>query len=1141
MNEGKANDEAAWVSEWMPRSARVTLVWGWVLVGLIVGLSLVSTTGASSIVGPEEQPFEEASKPGAGVNQVVDLVQTWEDVKPRDLSGIASNISTVGTQTSAGRITSPGGADVLEGTMGLPTQRADAGLPPQVGEAMCASATPPQDWCPPKWTARVQNASSQDIPLDIETGPDGQRVHVMVWHVYVDEGDTVRVETHVVTYNAQTGEEVWRHSDVPLPPGQLFLSTALETDDRGRVYVTGTKADVLEKTQDVHTRAYDSAGQLVWTETRAVDGIEVGIDLVSSSSSDTVYVTGPRYFDDPCLGCTRNLGRHTITIGYASETGEELWFHEYQPPVRNEPRGGETVADGRDAYPLAIEVSPEDDHVVVTGATETARHPQNSQTTFATTISYNASTGELEWQDHDSGNVGFGVGVALEATEDKIVIGGIQEEGRQGPLDGPELDWFARALDSGSGSEVWSVRGSPDSSGVVGDLVVSERHGLAYLSKMDDSNPSDFRVLALDLDSGQTVWSEQHNAFAGRPTGTKMMRTGENLQLGPEDNKLHFVAEGRSNHVQAQTYCTNPLADGCLPWGVVATYKYVASVAAWSADSGQEAWTYRTDGEGIGPAPGPTGVSAPALTSGGGALNPVSGDVFVAGFLEYGPSDTWSSLTFALPEEGPEFAQEAVTPLGPPIAASSQSTANEPADADRCRRLDVPGYTDCAKWTASSEATVAGGEEGASNVWASRHHVGSEFSPDGETLYTVIETPTGLVVSARDASTGELSWRLERGIEDPDLRDVALSPDGEELAVTGGRYRGMLDSMVLVVDLVEHRVRWSKTLWVSSGTDALDRVFFPAANQLVAVGSQSDRDSQNRQSHAIAFNTTLGEETWRTKVDPNTFGYIDLYVNDAVIYEGEAYIDGRACKPLSISCHTPFVVKLDLTDGEQEWVQTFPGTVGYFWRLGVGEDNVYGAGSDTDRGAGILSALDRQTGEPKWTRTMARSSAQTGWFDVAVDTARDRIYATGWESSCVGGTCSYATTAAYDTSGNRKWVAQQDAVGETPGVSHPSGKARGTDVEVSPTGRPFVAGWASSHANPGTDFLTTRLDPDTGEAVWSARHNSEHLTDRPNDLEINPTSGDAAVVGNSQASSLRSFVSIVDYDASGPAGGLGLP
>lgn len=269
------------------------------------------------------------------------------------------------------------------------------------------------------------------------------------------------------------------------------------------------------------------------------------------------------------------------------------------------------------------------------------------------------------------------------------------------------------------------------------------------------------------------------------------------------------------------------------------------------------------------------------------------------------------------------------------------------------RWLDVPA--DIATSPDGSMVFVTGGSQGAdmsgdyytvaydavtgTNLWHSRYKGPAEswanasalaVSADGTRLFvTGTRSPTEFATLAYDALSGTRVWLRHfsgRGSFYDFGRDVAVSPDGTRLFVTGeeATKRSIYNFITVAYDANGARLWARRYNGPPNGYDY---------GQFVAVSPDGTRvyvlgrsDGWNAPDYAtVAYDATTGDELWVARYNgPDPYSQ-DYPAALAVSPDGaRVYVTGDSSGPGTVDDYA--TVAYDAVSGEQMWVQRFNGS-----------------------------------------------------------------------------------------------------------------------------------------------------------------------------------------------------------------------
>jgi outer membrane protein assembly factor BamB len=237
------------------------------------------------------------------------------------------------------------------------------------------------------WEARLSPGPDfRSVAFSPATGEEAPLVHVAGGGL-------------VVTYDARSGQELWRSSfgekETPFYAWSVVAS-------EGRVFVTGWGATVFDLNEGIElegvTAAYDArSGERLWqTISGAPDIDDFFWDVAASPSGDRVYSTG-----------RSSAGTSTaVTAAYDAATGAQVWLARYAGLT-----GANAVSDSLTVHPDGAEV--------YVAASSTADP--------FTTVAYDALTGTTRWEArYTSPGLGYSYRLAPSPDGSRLFVTGAQ-------------------------------------------------------------------------------------------------------------------------------------------------------------------------------------------------------------------------------------------------------------------------------------------------------------------------------------------------------------------------------------------------------------------------------------------------------------------------------------------------------------------------------------------------------------------------------------------------------------------------------------------------------------------------------------------------------------------------------------------
>lgn len=390
-------------------------------------------------------------------------------------------------------------------------------------------------------------------------------------------------------------------------------------------------------------------------------------------------------------------------------------------------------------------------------------------------------------------------------------------------------------------------------------------------------------------------------------------------------------------------------------------------------------------------------------------------------------------------------------------------------------------------------ATIAYQVSTGARLWVQRYHGPSQWtdyataiavSPTGQVVYvtgtSVGATPGDYATIAYSASTGAQLW-VKRysgpGNSADTPYDIAVSPDGNTVVVTGGNGYVMDDTDMVTI---AYRASTGARIWLQryDGPVGLDdsgiALAMNRAGTRVFVTGTSDSARTGYDIATIAYRMSDGAQVWLKRYNGPGNGD-DTGLSAAVSPSGSSvFITGKS----------------------------------------------QGAGSADDY---VTVAYNAATGARQW---VARYNGPGNGIDqanaLAVNSAGTTIYVTGYSAGRTSG--DDCTTIAYNSAtGAQRWVKRYNGAA--------NGDDAGAAVVVSPGGQDiYVAGtsWGS-----GTDFdyATIAYDAVTGARIWVRSYDGPaKSTDVVMAAAVSPKGGRVFVTGNSKGSGTGPDYATIAYN-----------
>jgi WD40 repeat protein len=367
-------------------------------------------------------------------------------------------------------------------------------------------------------------------------------------------------------------------------------------------------------------------------------------------------------------------------------------------------------------------------------------------------------------------------------------------------------------------------------------------------------------------------------------------------------------------------------------------------------------------------------------------------------------------------------------------AANMDDTANAVAVSPDGTRVFVTGRS-AVDQTSDEYLTIAYGTGGGEQLWVAEYPAGSvardiAVSPDGQTvLVTGVSyhsTYPRAVTVAYHSSDGTQSW-VATGPNDSSAYALSVTPDGSTVAVTGNLdfYGKMATTGYSVGDGSR---RWVAVLTDGGyeSTTGRDVTVSPDGHTFYATGYAYNGNSEEYLTEAI--DAVGGQRVWRSRYNSPGSGYDEAF--------------GIVISP----------------DGARVFVTGCSG-------------GVYCNGSDY----GTI-AYDVTTGSELWVRVFDSGGTDVA-RSIAISPDGTRVVVTG--SSGIGPGQDY-TTIAYDPDGTQRWLATYD------GPAHSADFAN--IAAVSPDGCCAYVTGASMGPATKYDYGTVAYSLPSGGELWVDRY-----------------------------------------------------
>lgn len=383
------------------------------------------------------------------------------------------------------------------------------------------------------------------------------------------------------------------------------------------------------------------------------------------------------------------------------------------------------------------------------------------------------------------------------------------------------------------------------------------------------------------------------------------------------------------------------------------------------------------------------------------------------------------------------------------------------------------------------------------DVWAQRYngsanHGDTErdiaLSPDGSLIFVTggsAETGThkDITTIAYDSRTGEQVWM--HSYDGPDHRRdignaVTVSPDGSALYVTGASLSSPKRSanVTLAFDSVTGAELWISRLQggYRNGPHTIDTS--PDGRQVFVAGISDDRSRHA----AVAYDAATGEELWLASYHRR---YSTATAISASPDGSSVVVTGGTSS--AESGHPMVTVAYDAATGEAKWINKLSPAWAEDVAFSPDSNVVYVAGGIDagDNGDMVILAIDVEAGTKLWQRRYVGSNGRgDGASAITVSPDGASVFVTGTTLAAPGSWFDYATVAL-NSDGSVLWSRRYN------GPS--SGYDFGTAIATSPDGaRVFVTGTSQDFGSSGDeddrDWATLAYDAAVGTRLWTARY-----------------------------------------------------
>jgi hypothetical protein len=354
-------------------------------------------------------------------------------------------------------------------------------------------------------------------------------------------------------------------------------------------------------------------------------------------------------------------------------------------------------------------------------------------------------------------------------------------------------------------------------------------------------------------------------------------------------------------------------------------------------------------------------------------------------------------------------------------------------------------------------------------------------SPDGATVYVAGTTTnfngtSDAMTIAYVASTGARRWVGSYDSTNDQAADVALSPDGARVYVTGstGPSTDRSDILTIAYDAVTGTQVWSST-WDGKDhlADAARSIGVSPDGSRVYVAGQSRSIATSDDYATVAFDATDGTELWSSTYDGIGGDGTDIATDLGTTPQGSiVYVTGYTLGP-NTQGQNFATIAYDGAIGSVLWLRTYNGPMKFSYdvarALAVSPDGtrvfVTGQSERDQQGEDFLTVSYASTGSPLWIRRYDQAGYSDGARGVAASEDGTRVYVIGSVQPSSSTDNFDSMTFAYDASdGAQLWGASYD------GPAHGADSAYG--VAVRPDGSMVYVAGESAGLNTSWDWAT---------------------------------------------------------------------
>ncbi|MFN2544414.1 MAG: PQQ-binding-like beta-propeller repeat protein [Actinomycetota bacterium] len=440
-----------------------------------------------------------------------------------------------------------------------------------------------------------------------------------------------------------------------------------------------------------------------------------------------------------------------------------------------------------------------------------------------------------------------------------------------------------------------------------------------------------------------------------------------------------------------------------------------------------------------------------------------------------------------------------------PPAVSAAAPGPDPGCA-------IPTYDDrCESWSTiyTDPALGATSDQYANTV---------AVSPDGSRVFVTganIDTHdsthpvAGWVTIGLDAGTGQRLWEAKGPLDGHSPQDLAISPDGATVFVTGQAHSDDSQSPndqhieTVAYDAATGAVRWDRILDPSGDTDTYAFAMgLSADSSTVFVVGDAPRHQDGFAILVLAYDALTGAERWTGHLVPPGTG-VNVPFGLAVAPDGSAvYVGAVSSNGPNTQDYLTAAFSAGLADptaaGTPLWFASYDGLGSHLidvaTDLGVSPDGsrvyITGLSQVTTSGAFFPDydyatvAYASGTGDRLWTTRTAGSKRQGTTAALAISPRGDRVVVTG---ELAAGASSdmwfqFGTVSLDGATGAQQWKSTYGA----PNDYHTAAFATAFSPDAK---RVYVTGSSITYGNNLGDMSTVAYDAESGNQAWAARYN----------------------------------------------------